>query len=188
MERNKGLLLGLALGLVLAIAMGGTWKRMSRYSTEEAINRAVIGYPRMETRADDNFNTVSDTASTDTTGLWWPTRGAFGSGGRTGTVMRFAAFHVARWRWEYRSTANDDAVCTLYVFSGGVAGTIDSGQTTTCMDTMVVPAPNFSGAVSGVHVLKSDWIPVALDSLLAVPSGATDSVGYFAVQVVGDTF
>lgn len=186
MSRWRSVFAGLVIGAVLLA--GIVWASpssigLNRYSIGEALSRLASGYPFRDSKWEQPLKVGQDSVATDTLGIWCKTRGAKG-GFRKGALWRFNSFHVAQWRWTWRSTGTADAPCTLFVWAGGVAGRVDSAKIYACSDTMIVPAPGAVHVATQTQV-ENAWTSHNIDSVIAAPVG-TDSIFYFAIHAIGD--
>lgn len=182
-------ILALLAGIVLAgVAIASsTHHGLKRYSTNEAVSRIASGYPAYKTEVlsaiGGNLTKTNITvAAADSSNYIWWKPGI----GRHGKMIRFAAFHVAAFRWWISGATNQDGPCTLYTFAGGIEANVDSCKIYSgCADTLVYPGGGWSIGSNLAPVAETPWIPLNVDSILVAPAETTY---YFGVMAVGDTF
>jgi len=191
-----------AFTVAWAVTSGRTG--LHRYGIREGVSRLASGYTHERTFWQSPLKIGQDSILTaDSTGVWCPKRYGANTArpGRIGKLWRFSNFHSAQWQWTYRAhiTAGyGDAVCTLFVFSGGIPGGVDSGKVGrprliaagARVDTTFVPFLSYTGVANPLPYY-SGKIPLNVDSILAAPRGtraAPDSAQNISVWAVGDTF
>ena len=182
--KNKSLLAGLIVGVVALLAFAGSYQSMNHYGGTEAQNRAITGFQRMMTVEQKSLGNADPDSvlGADSGGVWCK----IGSvAGRDGKLWRFNRLHVSQWKWRVRNTTAADAACSLYVFSGEIAGHVDSTHIYACADTMIVPMIR-NVLTSYQNAIESEWIPLSIDSILV--STGSDSIASFEIWAVGDSF